>query len=162
MTEHHDHDKQLDDYLHGKSSVSELYQQLSVDEPDAKTDTAILAAAHDATKSKPRHLSWPIPAAIAALLVLGVSLLWWQHTQTPTAINSKESAAPAQQGSLQQQIDSTLHDNPTADQWLEQILKLHSAGKTAQAASEFKKFRQAYPAYTLDRSRFGELQQYDK
>ncbi len=162
MTKQHDQNKQLDDYLHGKSGISKLYQQLTAGEPDAKTDATILAASRHTAIIKPRILRWMIPAAIAAILVLGVSLFWEQQHRTPAPDNAMESAAPGQQGSFPQQLDRTLHDNPTADQWLEQIQKLHTAGKTEQAATEFKKFRLAYPAYTLDRHRFGELQQYDK
>lgn len=162
MTDHQQPDKDLDDYLHGKSILSDNYQQLPADEPDAKTDIAILAAARRATSGKSRRLAWTIPAAVAAILLVGVSLVWWQQEQTSIPINYKESAAPGQEGTLPNQIDRTLHDNPAADQWLERILKLHNAGKTDQAEAEFKKFREAYPTYSLDPRRFGDLQQYDQ
>lgn len=162
MTEQNTTDKQLNDYLSGKSPLSGLYQQLTADEPSAKTDAVILAEARHEKKSKPRGLHWRIPAAIAAMLIVGISLLWWQQKQTPSPTDYKESAAPTRPGSLPQHIDRNLHDNPAADQWLERILTLHTAGKTAQAAAEFKKFRDVYPAYTLDTRRFGDLRQYDQ
>lgn len=162
MTESHHHDKHLDEHLRGKSAVSNLYQKLHADEPASQTDAAILAAARHTARSKSRRAGWMIPAAIAAILIIGISLVWWRQYQTPTPIDIQESAAPTQPGSLLQQIDRSLHDNPAADQWLERILKLHTDGKTGQAAAEFKKFRRAFPAYSLDPQRFGELQQYDK
>jgi hypothetical protein len=162
MTEHNAEDKRLNDYLSGKSPLSALYQQLPADAPNAHTDAAILAAAKHAHTTKPRYLRWALPAAIAAILLLGVSLLWWQQTQPPGLSNNTQSAAPAPEQTLPQQLDRTLHNNPQADQWLEQILKLHKAGKTVQAAKEFHRFRKAYPAYSMDLQRFGALQVYDK
>jgi len=162
MTEHNADDKQLNDYLRGKSPLSDLYQRLPAEAPNAHTDTVILAAAKHAHKTKPRYLRWALPAAIAAILLLGVSLLWWQQTPSPGLNNDTQSAAPSPQQTLPQQLDRTLHNNPVADHWLEQILKLHKAGKTVQAAAEFHRFRKTYPAYSMDLQRFGALQAYDK
>lgn len=162
MTEQNSNDKPLNAYLTGKTTLSDAYQQLPADEPRVDTDVTILAAAKRETNAKRRHQRWTIPSAIAAMLVIGVSLLWWQQNKTPDLLSNKESAAPAQEKTLPQQVDSTLHQNPVADRWLEQILKLHQAGKTTQAAAEFKKFREAYPAYSMDMDRFAALQQYDK
>lgn len=161
MTDQKTDETILGDYLRGKSAFSDLYQRLSANEPSAGTDATILAAAKRATSAKSRHRHWAIPAAIAALLLVGISLLWWQQQSSELTTN-KESAAPPSTGTLPQQIDRTLHNNPIADQWLVKILKLHNAGNTAEAAKEYKKFRQTYPAYSIDQQRFGALQQYDK
>ncbi|MBI1425516.1 MAG: hypothetical protein GC149_18935 [Gammaproteobacteria bacterium] len=156
MTEQNDKD------LNGKSSLSDLYQQLTADEPGKQVDAAILQAARRAVQPEPRRRHWTLPAAIAAILIIGVSLIWWQHANTPMVVNTTDSAAPAAEPNLPQAIDRRLHDNPAADAWLTRILALHQAGKTAQAAAQFKKFRETYPVYNLDQQRFGELQQYDK
>jgi hypothetical protein len=162
MTEQNTDDKQLHAYLRGQSSLSELYQQVTAAEPGKQVDAAILSAARAAVKSRPRRTHWFLPAAIAAVLLIGVALVWWRQVQPPAQLNTTQSAAPTAQQTLPQQIDQSLHNNPAADQWLEHILKLHNAGKTAQAAAQFKKFRETYPLYSLDPQRFGKLQQYDK
>jgi hypothetical protein len=162
MTEQKTDDTHLNVYLTGKSALSDRYQQLPADRPSAHLDNAILTAAKREIHAKQHRLRWILPAAIAAMLIIGVSVLWWQQFKTPVPIDNKESGAPPQESVLPQQIDRSLHNNPAADRWLVQILKLHTDGKTAQAAEEFKKFRQAYPAYTVDQQRFGALQQYDE
>ena len=161
MTEQNREDRHLNTYLHGKSALSELYQQVAGGEPSARTDATILAAAKRAGRAKPRRAHWTIPLALAAMLIIGVSLVWWQQLQLTEPDTSMESAAPAREQTLPQQLDRSLHDNPAADQWLEKILGLHNAGKTDQAAAEFRKFRLAYPAYSIDQHRFAALQQYD-
>jgi hypothetical protein len=158
MTESKDQDKALHDYLTGNTALSGQYRRLHSDEPQQETDRAILAAAQQEV-SRHAHARWYIPAAVAAMLVIGASIIFWQQPSTPPAQHN--AAAPAPDTQLPQQVDRMLHDNPSADRWLERILKLHQSGKTAEAAREFQKFRQAYPAYSLDPERFGALSQYD-
>lgn len=162
MTEHNQNDKQLDDYLSGKSPLSDRYRQLDSLQPRAEVEASILQAARVEVSSRRGHRHWAVPLAIAAILLLGISVLWWQQRPTPPILNNTESAAPSPAQSLPSQVDRSLHDNPVADQWLSRILKMQQAGKTTQAAAEFKKFRQAYPAYSIDQNRFGALQQYDQ
>lgn len=57
------------------AQVSEHYRAGTQDEPPAKVDAAIRAAAHSEV-AKPRQIrNWQIPASIAAMLVIGVSLV---------------------------------------------------------------------------------------
>lgn len=162
MTEQHHDDKHLHDDLGSQSPLSRLYQQLPADAPSANTDETILAAARHATRRKARFTRWSLPMAIAAMLLIGLSLLWWQQYQAPSPLNNTVSEAPVTQQASPQKLDQSLHNNPAADHWLEQILKLHKAGKTVQAAEQFHRFRKAYPVYTIDAQRFGALQAYDK
>lgn len=162
MTEQNTEDKRLNDYLSGKTPLSALYQQLPADAPHARTDAIIQAAAKQAHKRKPRYLRWTLPAAIAAILLLGISLRWWQQTQPIVPNNETQAEAPGPTQTQPQQLEQTLHNNPKADRWLEQILKLHKAGNTVQAAKEFHRFRKTYPAYSIDLQRFGALQVYDQ
>lgn len=167
MAEQKTEDKLLSDYLAGKSGLSGLYQQIPADNPNATTDELILAAARGKGRTEQkvlplRHLRWTIPVAIAAMLIISVSVLWWQYAEPPQLIDSKQSAAPPHETTLPQEIDSKLHENAAAEQWLEKILKLHLAGHHEQASEEYKKFRQLYPAYSIDAERFGTLQIYDK
>jgi len=159
MTEANNQDKDLQDDLTGNTALSDHYRQLQSSEPGLETDRAILAAAHHEISRRP-HARWYLPAAVAALLLIGASVIFWQQPALPP--NQHNAAAPAPDSQLPQQVDSMLHDNPTADRWLEHILALQQSGKHAEAAREFRKFRQAYPAYSLDPKRFGALRQYDK
>ncbi|MEO8158701.1 MAG: hypothetical protein ABI648_12965 [Betaproteobacteria bacterium] len=57
------------------SAVSEFYRAVAQDEPAARLDAAIKAAARrDLAQPRHRH-NWQRPASIAAMLVLGVSLV---------------------------------------------------------------------------------------
>jgi hypothetical protein len=166
MAEQNHDDKLLNDYLTGKSGLSEKYQQLSAGQPHPDTDAMILAAAKREAHSQPAGLShktsrWLVPLAIAALLLLGIGIFWQQQAPFEEAIDNKSSAAPQPETSLPSQVEKSLHANPAAEQWLDAILKLHNAGNTAKAAAEFKKFRQTYPAYTIDSDRYAALLQYD-
>ena len=78
-----DNDKQYEDYLAGRSGVSQRYQKTQADGPTRQTDDAILAAARREVGSKPRSASpfgyrWMVPASLAAVLVLSVSIFMLQ------------------------------------------------------------------------------------
>jgi hypothetical protein len=83
MGEQMDNDKEYKDYLAGRSSVSQLYQKMQTDGPASQTDETILAAARREVDSKPRSVSpfgyrWMVPASLAAVLVLTVSIIMLQ------------------------------------------------------------------------------------
>lgn len=167
MTEKKTDENMLNDYLSGKSRLSELYQEIPAAEPGASTDARILAAAKDARHAKLRVFeltshNWNIPVAIAAMLLIGVSLVWWQVTETPEPEVNIRSSAPPHDPSIPQQIDETLQQNLAAEQWLDEILKLHQAGNQQQAASEWKRFRATHPGYSIDAQRHEVLLSYDK
>lgn len=162
MTKHNLSKQQLDEYLSGRSALSDRYRQLDAGQPSQDIDTNILQAARTGLSARRHRRRWVVPLAIAATLLLGISVLWWQQHPTPSALNNTESAAPTPDKTLPTQVDRSLHDNSVADQWLSRILKLQQAGKSAQAAAEFKKFRKAYPLYSIDQERFGALQKYDQ
>jgi len=159
MTEANNQDKDLQDYLSGDTALSDHYRHLQSGEPDQETDHVILAAAQREVSRRTRA-RWYLPAAIAAMLLIGASVIIWQQPALPP--EQHNTAAPTTDTQVPQQVDRMLHNNPTADRWLERILVLHQSGKHAEAAREFYKFRQAYPAYSLDSNRFGALRQYDK
>lgn len=74
-------DLALQAYLQGKSGVSESYRRASNESPPVHLDNAILAASRKAVKSKPRLAfspfasDWHVPVALAAVLVLSVTLV---------------------------------------------------------------------------------------
>ena len=57
------------------SEVSERYRAGAQDEPPARLDAAIQAAAHREVEQPRQRRNWRVPASIAAMLVLGVSLV---------------------------------------------------------------------------------------
>ena len=167
MSEQNQNDKQMNDYLAGKSAISRLYQQIETDEPSPGTDAKILSAAKDshdniAKIAIPKKQNWPIPAAIAALLILGVSVFWWQYTRIPEPVENIQSAAPPHETVPLQQLEGSLQEYATAEEWLDAILKLHQAGNRDLAGTEFRKFRQTYPTYRIEAERFKALQEYEK
>lgn len=93
MGNHMDNDKEYEDDLAGGSGISKLYQETGVSGPARQTDEAILAAARRAVDSKPRPISpfgyrWMLPASLAAVLVLTVSIIILQ----PPSIESTDEA----------------------------------------------------------------------
>jgi hypothetical protein len=88
-----DNDKQFEDYLAGRSGISARYQKTQTDGPAPQTDDAILAAARREVGSKPSSASpfgyrWMVPASLAAVLVLTVSIVILQ----PPSIESTDEA----------------------------------------------------------------------
>ena len=60
--------------------ISSIYQEASSTEPPAHLDNSILAASRDAVESKPRAKSpfsggWPVPASIAAVVIVAVIIV---------------------------------------------------------------------------------------
>jgi len=74
-------DKQLDDYLAGKDPLSSIYAQGEQPEPSELVDRRILEAARLSVSKKGKGLSpfsgsWFMPAALAAVLVLTVGIVF--------------------------------------------------------------------------------------
>lgn len=74
-------DKQLDDYLAGKDPLSSIYAQGEQPEPSELVDKRILEAARQSVGKKGKGLSpfsgsWFMPAALAAVLVLTVGIVF--------------------------------------------------------------------------------------
>lgn len=96
-------DKDLENYLHGKSDLSQVYADLpEVKLPD-HLDQAILAEAHRAVRSRPGgRRSWLIPTSIAASLfvavILGLQLPYLTPGSSPEpegVMDRQDSAASA-------------------------------------------------------------------
>jgi len=77
MSDHKD-DKVLEEYLKGGSDLSLRYQAEQQAGPPAHLDAAILQAARSAVtgKTAPRSRSWYVPLSLAAVVVIGVSLVF--------------------------------------------------------------------------------------
>jgi len=57
------------------SEVSERYRASAQDEPTARVDAAVLAAARREVDKPAKRRNWQMPASVAAVLVIGVSLV---------------------------------------------------------------------------------------
>ncbi len=74
-------DRDLQEYLDGKSALSEVYEKATGEEPGPVSDATILAAAreHASVEREVAHSpfsrSWLIPASLAAVLALSVSIV---------------------------------------------------------------------------------------
>jgi hypothetical protein len=72
---HESDDKELDALLQRRSDLATHYRRAPTDEPSPQLDAVIRAAARRAIESQHyRRQRWVMPAAAAALLVLGVSV----------------------------------------------------------------------------------------
>ena len=73
-------EKDLQEYLRGDSELSRGYKTAKQQEPPAYLDTRILKAAGSAIV-KPKKRSWYVPISVAAVMVIGVSLLFRIHEE---------------------------------------------------------------------------------
>ncbi len=99
-------DKLLDEYLSGKSRVSEQYRAMDADDVPSHLDDRILAQARAAIaapvdevsllrEKRRRLMRWSIPTAIAASALLVVSIVirsGTQHELQPTAVPAEAPA----------------------------------------------------------------------
>ena len=74
------------------AQVSERYRSSAQDEPPVKLDAAIRAAAHREVV-KPLRRNWQMPASIAAMLVIGVSLVMVARDHEPSLPSLDHPAA---------------------------------------------------------------------
>ena len=84
------------------SEVSERYRAGAQDEPSARLDAAVLAAARREAAQPRQRRNWQVPASIAAMLVIGVSLVLLVRDNEPPlpsldrpAANEAKLAKPA-------------------------------------------------------------------
>ena len=88
-------DKILDEYLKGKSHLSDSYKQIALDLPGVEVDSSILAASRREVNARPKPVGvegwrkWQVPLSIAAVLVISASL-----TLTMTDFQKKSDEIP--------------------------------------------------------------------
>jgi len=75
------------------SEVSERYRAGAQDEPPARLDAAIQAAARREVEQPRQRRNWQMPASIAAMLVLGVSLVLVVRDKEPPLPSLEQPAA---------------------------------------------------------------------
>lgn len=98
MSNQDQNDKDLEAYLRGDSKLSRAYQNLHKVQTPSALDKTILAAAHrgidkQSTTPKKIHASspfsgrWAVPASLAAVLVVSVSLVTLTYEKLPTSLD---------------------------------------------------------------------------
>lgn len=88
--------------------LSELYSDLSQEQPSATLDEKILADAHKAVAPKraagPFSTAWAVPASLAAVIVLSVIVVTTIEQKEPDAISSFPEPVTAQKRDLSGQL----------------------------------------------------------
>lgn len=93
-------DRELDDYLRGESPLSAAYREARGDEPSADLDEVLLEKARREMHLGPKVAwspftrSWSLPLALAAVLVVSVTVTLVMHEQTgePLPVPAKPAA----------------------------------------------------------------------
>jgi hypothetical protein len=75
------------------SEVSERYRASAQDEPPARLDAAVLAAARRDVGKPVKRRNWQMPASIAAVLVIGISLVLMVRDNEPPLPSLGQPAA---------------------------------------------------------------------
>jgi hypothetical protein len=142
---------ELDEYLRGTSAVSRQYQREPAPLPPHALERQVLDAARLQTR-KPRMSQSLAPLAFAASVFLSVALVLAMVFGPQTAKKPDDKprvmqvrvykADPPRAAAL-----SPRERNPAA--WLEDIAALRRAGRTGEADIEMRRFRSAYPDYTI-------------
>ena len=93
-------DREMDEYLQGRSPVSARYREAAREEPPAAVDEAILAASRRAVQSRPRliPMTWFRPLSIAAVVVLSAALIITvQRDEKGAALSASPPPVPGKQ-----------------------------------------------------------------
>ncbi|HEY2782668.1 MAG TPA: hypothetical protein VGI90_17935 [Steroidobacteraceae bacterium] len=144
---------ELDDYLHGDSTLSCQYKRDSAPLPPHALDRAVLEAARAAPSGskKPFKSQSLAPLAFAASVLLSLALVLAiifspqikKPDDKPQVLRVRmfksepPRATPA----------SARERNPAA--WLADIAALRRAGRYAEAEVQMRRFRSAYPDYII-------------
>jgi hypothetical protein len=107
--------KALDEYLKGNSDISQRYRELGRDEVPPELDRRVLAAARDAVAGEGSRrsrswLRWSAPVALAASVVLVVTVVLERGVQDQT-VPLPQAAAPPSEVILTQPHEDAVSDD---------------------------------------------------
>jgi hypothetical protein len=149
----------LNEYLRGDSELSREYRKESTPTPPPALDRRVLSlAAPRGTHGKSPYLA---PLAFAASVLLSMALVLAivfgpqkarRGDDAPRLIRvaARTDLSPAP---VDRRLRLYSSDPPHARapaQWLADIAALRRAGRIGEADLEFRRFRNAYPAYSTD------------
>jgi hypothetical protein len=147
----------LNEYLRGDSALSRVYRKESAPVPPPALDRRVLAL------SSPRgtHGKSPClaPLALAASVLLSMALVLAivfgpqkakRGDDAPRLIRiaARADVSPAPVDRRLRLYSSDPPRPRTPSQWLADIAALRRAGRVSEADTEFRRFRNAYPAYS--------------
>jgi hypothetical protein len=154
----------LDEYLRGDSALSRQYRRESAPAPPHALDRRVLGLSRarepDMHGTAQRPTPWLAPLAFAASVLLSVALVLAivfgpQHTKrvddAPRLVRvaaRADAANPPLDHRLQlYSSDPKFARVPSV--WLADIAALRRAGRDSEAEAEFRRFRSAYPDYSV-------------
>ena len=157
------HDEEFDDFLARRRKLFRAVEQDPL-EPPEEVDRVVLHQAREAiqVRSGPREIrgiSWGVPLALAATLLLAFTVVLVvgnpkksaapvpqvtvetvaQHMEYPTPANNPAPPAPAPAAAPVWRRDSK--------SWLAEIQRLRAAGENAEADAEFAEYKRQHRAY---------------
>jgi hypothetical protein len=150
---------ELNEYLRGDSAVSRVYRKEPAPMPPPALDRRVLAlSSPHGTHAKSLCLA---PLALAASVLLSMALVLAmvfgpqkaRRTDDAPRLIRVASRADVLPAPIDRRLRLYSSDPPrprAASQWLADIAALRRAGRTREADAEFKRFRDAYPAYSID------------
>jgi hypothetical protein len=142
---------ELDDYLRGSSSLSYEYKRESAPLPPPELDQRVLKSAgslKSKTPFKPQSLA---PFAFAASVLLSVALLL-ATVLGPQANKPDDKPQVVRVRIFKSEPPRALPASPRERNpalWLQDIDALRRAGRRNEADAEMRRFRSAYPDYTI-------------
>jgi hypothetical protein len=138
----------LDEYLRGDSALSCLYRREPAAAPPPALDARVLelsrSPGHCAARAARRNAPCLAPLAFAASVLLSVALVLAIVFGPQTAKRSDDAPRVVR---IAYSGDSKLARSPRA--WLADIAALRRAGRSREADEELRRFRSAYPGYSL-------------
>ncbi len=145
--------KALDEYLKGDSDVSRRYRELGRDEVPPELDRRVLTAAHDAVANEGARrsrswLRWSAPVALAASVVLVVTVVLERGPQDElTAVPAQAPAEPQVRYMVRDKDDSAETERKLADEVRQR------AGNAQESSPVYvQPVTQAPPALYADRA----------
>jgi hypothetical protein len=138
----------LDEYLRGDSALSCLYRREPAPTPPPALDARVLELSRPpepcALRAARRNAPCLAPLAFAASVLLSVALVLAIVFGPQTSKRSDDAPRVVR---IAYSGDSKLARSPRV--WLADIAALRRAGRNREADEELRRFRSAYPGYSI-------------
>jgi len=155
-------DSDFEDYLAGKSPLSEIYQRSPSAGPSQAIDQTILAAARAETQHTPSRtatvgnkFNWYVPMAMAASLIVAVGVVRFyfidvdDNTSGEIAINTADP--------MDKSIGISAAGRSSPERILDSISELLAHSQTDKAKEQYDAFTILFPKYKIDYQRYPNL-----
>jgi len=156
MADQANNDKEFEEFLTGKTGLSNVYQHSTTQGPSEFTDKAILNAAKQEVASHSSGTAgkyrWHIPVTVAAGLVMAVII--FQVVPTTDDINSEIQVVDSTPVNKKQVVAAA---KAGPDRLLEKIATHLKNNDPVSAKAEYKVFRDLFPKHEIDYKKYPEL-----